>query len=161
VNVVRRESLAPELTALGADAVLVDSDELPERVREATGGAKVRLAIDAVGGDGTRRLGDALAPGGVVVNYGAMSGKDPKLSAAATIFKDITLRGFWLVCWMRRAPRDEQRATFARLAKLMAQGALKAPVEGTFGLDAIHDALARAMEGGRGGKVLLTPNGPV
>ncbi len=161
LNVVRREELAAELTALGADAVLVDSDELPARVREATGGAKVKLGIDAVGGDATRRLGDALAPGGVVVNYGIMSGKDPKLSAQATIFKDITLRGFWLVNWMRRAPRDEQRATFARLAKLMAEGTLKTPVEGTFPLERIQEALARAMEGGRDGKVLLTPNGAV
>jgi NADPH:quinone reductase-like Zn-dependent oxidoreductase len=161
LNVVRRDELAPELTALGADAVMVESDELPALVREATGGAKVRLAIDAVGGDATRRLGDCLAPGGVVVNYGIMSGKDPKLSAQATIFKDITLRGFWLVNWMRRAPREEQRATFARLAKLMAEGTLKTPVEGTYPLERIQDALARAMEGGRAGKVLLTPNGSV
>jgi NADPH:quinone reductase-like Zn-dependent oxidoreductase len=161
LNVVRREELAAELTALGADAVLVDSDELPAQVRAATGGAKVRLGIDAVGGDATRRLGDALAPGGVVVNYGIMSGKDPKLSAQATIFKDVTLKGFWLVNWMRRAPREEQSATFARLAKLMAEGTLKTPVEGTYPLERIQDALARAMEGGRGGKVLLTPNGAV
>lgn len=161
VNVVRREELAPELTALGADAVLVDSDALPERVREATGGAKVKLAFDAVGGDSTMRLGDSLSTGGVVVNYGVMSGKGPKLSSAATIFKDITLRGFWLVLWMKRTPREEQRALFARLATLMAQGTLKTPVEGTFALDDIREALARAMEGGRSGKVLLTPNGKV
>ncbi|MCP3135936.1 zinc-dependent alcohol dehydrogenase family protein [Pyxidicoccus xibeiensis] len=161
VSVVRREELAPELTALGADVVLVDSDKLPEQVRAATGGAKVRLALDAVGGDGTMRLGDSLAPGGMVVNYGVMSGKGPKLSAAATIFKDITLRGFWLVLWMKRTPRDAQRAVFGRLAKLMAEGQLKTPVEGTFPLENIQDALARAMEGGRAGKVLLTPNGKV
>jgi NADPH:quinone reductase-like Zn-dependent oxidoreductase len=161
LNVVRRAELAPELTALGADAVVVDSDTLPERVREVTDGAKVRLAFDAVGGDGTRRLGDSLAPGGVVVNYGMMSGKGPKMSAEALVFKDITLRGFWLVHWLSRAPRAEQRALFARLAGLIADGTLKAPVEGTFSLDAIRDALTRAMEGGRAGKVLLTPNGKV
>ncbi|MFP2933778.1 zinc-dependent alcohol dehydrogenase family protein [Pyxidicoccus sp. 3LG] len=161
VNVVRREELAPELTALGADVVLVDSEKLPEQVRAATGGAKVRLAFDAVGGDGTMHLGDSLATGGVVVNYGVMSGKGPKLSAAASIFKDITLRGFWLVLWMKRTPREQQRAVFARLAKLMAEGQLKTPVEGTFPLENIQDALARAMEGGRAGKVLLTPNGKV
>jgi trans-2-enoyl-CoA reductase len=161
VNVVRREELAAELTALGADAVLVDSEKLPERVREVTGGAKVRLALDAVGGDSTMRLGDSLATGGVVVNYGVMSGKGPKLSAAATIFKDITLRGFWLVLWMKRTPRENQRALFARLASLIADGTLRTPVEGTFTLDDIKDALARAMESGRGGKVLLTPHGKV
>lgn len=161
LNVVRREELAPELKALGADAVLVDGDDLPQRVREATGGAKVRLAFDAVGGDSTLRLGDSLATGGVVVNYGAMGGKAPKLSVQATIFKDISLRGFWLALWMKRAPREEQRALFTRLAGMIADGTLKAPVEGTFPLEQIQDALARAMEGGRAGKVLLTPNGKV
>lgn len=161
LNVVRREELAPELTALGADAVLLDSDELTERVREATGGAKLRLAIDAVGGESTRRLGDTLARGGVVVNYGVMSGKGPRLSAAATIFKDITLRGFWLVAWMKKTPREEQGALFTRLAKQVAEGTLHVPVEGTFPLESIQEALTRAMEGGRAGKVLLTPNGPL
>ncbi|MCP3102067.1 zinc-dependent alcohol dehydrogenase family protein [Myxococcus sp. K15C18031901] len=161
LNVVRREELAAELTALGADVVLTDTDDLKERVRAATGGAKVRLAIDAVGGDSTRRLGDALATGGTVVNYGVMSGKGPKLSAEASIFKDITLRGFWLVLWMKRTPREKQAETFGRLAKLVAQGTLRTAVEGTFSLDEAREALARAMEGGRSGKVLFTPNGPV
>jgi NADPH:quinone reductase-like Zn-dependent oxidoreductase len=161
VNVVRREELVAELKALGADVVLVDGPELPKQVREATGGAPVRLGIDAVGGSATTRLGDAIAPGGVVVNYGAMSGKGPSLSAAATIFKDVTLRGFWLVHSMNRASREEQRALMARLAKLVADGVLHAPVEGTFPLENIKEAMTRAMEGGRQGKVLLTPNGEV
>jgi NADPH:quinone reductase-like Zn-dependent oxidoreductase len=161
VNVVRREELAAELRALGADAVLVDSEALPKHVREVTGGAKVKLAFDAVGGDATLRLGDSLAPGGVVVNYGIMSGAGPKLSPAATIFKDITLRGFWLALWMKRTPREEQRALFARLAQFIADGTLRTPVDGTFALEDIQVALTRAMEGGRSGKVLLTPNGKV
>ncbi|RKH45328.1 zinc-dependent alcohol dehydrogenase family protein [Corallococcus sicarius] len=158
INVVRRQELADELKAQGADVVLLDTDELPKQVREATGGAKVRLGIDAVGGDSSRRLGDCLATGGVLVNYGAMSGKGPKLSAAASIFKDVTLRGFWLMRWMRHAPREEQNATFARLAELMSVGTLQAPVDGTFPLERIHDAVARAQEPGRNGKIILTPN---
>jgi NADPH:quinone reductase-like Zn-dependent oxidoreductase len=161
VNVVRREELVAELKALGADVVVVDGPELPKLVREATGGAPVRLGIDAVGGSATTRLGDAIAPRGVVVNYGAMSNKGPSLSAMATIFKDVTLRGFWLVNWFNRASREEQHALMERLTKLIVDGVLHAPVEGTFPLDNIKDALTRAMEGGRQGKVLLTPNGEV
>ncbi|HEX8434425.1 zinc-dependent alcohol dehydrogenase family protein [Archangium sp.] len=161
VNVVRREDLVPELRELGADVVLVDGPELPAKVREATGGANIRLGIDAVGGSATTRLGDSLAPGGIVVNYGAMSGKGPSLSPAATIFKDVTLRGFWLVSWMNKTPRQEQAALMQRMAKLVAEGVLYAPVEATFPLENIKEALTRAMEGGRQGKVLLTPAGPV
>lgn len=161
VNVVRRQELVEELRALGADAVVVDGPELPTLVREATGGAVIRLGIDAVGGSAATRVGDSLAPGGVVVNYGAMSGKGPSLSAAATIFKDVTLRGFWLVNWMNKTPRQEQAALMQRLAGLVADGTLRAPVDATFPLENIKEALARALEGGRQGKVLLTPAGPV
>ncbi|MGZ3459309.1 MAG: zinc-dependent alcohol dehydrogenase family protein [Archangium sp.] len=161
VNVVRREELVPELRALGADVVLVDGPDLPAKVREATGGTELRLAIDAVGGSATTRLGDCLSQGGMVVNYGAMSGKGPSLSSAATIFKDVTLRGFWLVHWMNKTPRQEQAALMRKLAELVKEGVLRAPVDATFPLENIREALARAMESGRQGKVLLTPAGPV
>jgi NADPH:quinone reductase-like Zn-dependent oxidoreductase len=157
INLVRREELVPELKALGADVVLVDGDNLPERVREATGGAPVKLAIDAVGGSAVLRLGEAVSNGGTVVHYGAMSGKAPTISPAALIFRNVTLRGFWLVNWLSSAPREAQAALMGKMAKLVAQGTLSAPVDATFPLENIREALARAEEGGRKGKVLLTP----
>ncbi len=157
INVVRRADVAQELTALGADVVLEDGDDLPKRVHQATGGAPVRLAVDAVAGSATLRLGETVAPNGVVVNYGAMSGKAPSLSPAALIFKNVTLKGFWLVHWLNAAPREAQVALMGRMAKLVADGTLHAPVEATFPLENIREALTRAMEEGRQGKVLLTP----
>jgi trans-2-enoyl-CoA reductase len=59
VNVVRRNGLADELKALGGDVVVMDSPDLGERVRAATDGAAIRLAIDAVGG--SRWSGLAIA----------------------------------------------------------------------------------------------------
>jgi mitochondrial enoyl-[acyl-carrier protein] reductase / trans-2-enoyl-CoA reductase len=159
VSVVRRPELEAELRELGADAVLVDGPDLPAKVREATGGAPVRLAIDAVGGSATARLGDAVTEGGTVVNYGAMSGKGPSLSATASIFRNVTLRGFWLMNWMRKSSREEQSELMGRLAELVARKVLYAPVDATFPLEDIREALSRAQEGGRQGKVLLTPMG--
>jgi mitochondrial enoyl-[acyl-carrier protein] reductase / trans-2-enoyl-CoA reductase len=157
INVVRRAELAAELKALGGDVVLEDGEGLADRVREATGGAPVKLGIDAVGGSATLRLGDAVSAGGTVVNYGSMSGKAASLSPAALIFRNVTLRGFWLVHWMSNTPRETQAALMARLAKLVADGTLHAPVDATFPLENLQEALARSMESGRQGKVLLTP----
>lgn len=157
INLVRREELAPELEALGADVVLVDGDNLPERVREATGGAPVKLGIDAVGGSAALRLGETVANGATVVHYGAMSGKAPTLSPQALIFRNVTLRGFWLVHWLSSAPREAQAALMGKLAKLTISGTLHVPVDATFPLEDIQQALARAAEEGRKGKVLLTP----
>ncbi len=92
-----------------------------------------------------------------MVHYGAMSGKAPSLTPAALIFRNVALRGFWLVHWMNSAPRDTQLALMGRMAKRVADGTLHAPVDATFPLENIQEALARAMEDGRQGKVLLTP----
>lgn len=157
INVVRRADVAAELRALGADVVLEDGERLAEQVRQATGGAPVKLAIDAVGGSAALRLGEAVADGGTVVHYGNMSGKAASLSPMALIFRNVSLRGFWLVSWMNKAPREEQVTLMLKLAKMIAKGTLTAPVDATFPLENIREALARAAEGGRQGKVLLTP----
>jgi NADPH:quinone reductase-like Zn-dependent oxidoreductase len=157
INVVRRAGLEEELKALGADVVLEDGDDLPQRVRAATGGAPVRLAIDAVSGSAAMRLGEAVSNGGTVVNYGAMSGKSASLSPGALIFRGVTLRGFWIAQWLSTASREAQAALMGKMAKLVANGTLHAPVEATFPLEKVQEAVTRAMEGGRQGKVLLTP----
>src|SRR5215208_852334 len=74
INVIRRDDVAEELRALGADAVIQDGPGLPERAREAASGAPIRLGIDAISGDATRRIADSVSDGAVVVNYGSLSG---------------------------------------------------------------------------------------
>ncbi|MCI0571369.1 MAG: zinc-dependent alcohol dehydrogenase family protein [Myxococcaceae bacterium] len=161
LNVVRREELVPELLHLGADVVLVDDEDLPMRVRQATASGAVRLGVDCVGGGAAMRLADALSEGGTLVSYGAMSGKGPMLTPQALIFRDITVRGFWLTRWFATAASPEKRELYAGLATLIADGTLHSPVDSTYPLERVKEALTRAMEGGRHGKVLLTPNGPV
>ena len=158
LNVVRRESAREDVLALGADAVLVDGDDLAKRVREVTGGAKIRLGVDAVGGLATERLAQSLGEGGVVVNYGAMSGEPCAVSPASLVFRDVTLRGFWLARWYRSAPPERRAALFGELAALIGQGKLSARVQATYGIDQIKQAVAAAAAGERTGKIVLIPN---
>src|SRR3989440_11060612 len=53
VNVVRREELIDELRADGGDAVLIDSENLRDEVRNATAGAPIKSGLNAVGGAST------------------------------------------------------------------------------------------------------------
>lgn len=157
VNVVRRDAMVPVLEALGGDVVLVDGPDLPERVAAATQGAKVRLAFDAVGGTATDRLARSVTIGGTVVNYGAMSGEACKVAPGSFVFRDVTLRGFWLAFWFRHATGEQQRALYGELAQRVAAGTLAARVDRTFPLAQIQAAVAYAAAGGRNGKVLLVP----
>ena len=76
INIVRREGLEKELTKLGADLVLAEGEDLPEKVRAELGDANIPLAIDAVAGKATLSLGGILSEEGTVVSYGLLSG-DP------------------------------------------------------------------------------------
>lgn len=157
VNVVRRESAIAGVQEIGGDAVLVDGPGLAKRVSEATGGAKIRLGIDAVGGASTEHLAMSLAEGGVLVNYGAMSGEPCQISPASFVFRDITLRGFWLSKWFTKATPAERMSVFGEVAQRIASGALKSRIHATYGLDQIKEAVGAAAAGERDGKILIVP----
>jgi trans-2-enoyl-CoA reductase len=158
VNVVRRESAVAGVSAFGGDVVLVDGPDLARRVAAATGGAKIRLGIDCVCGSATDRIAQSVSVGGTLVNYGGMSGEPCKVSPNSFVFRDVTLRGFWLVHWFRRATPERQQQLFGELTKLVAMGKLHARVQATYALTEIKAAVAAAASGERSGKILLVPN---
>ena len=159
VNIVRRESAVAAVAAMGGDVVLVDGPGLAKRVAESTENAKIRLAIDAVGGKSTDNLANCLAQGGTLVNYGMMSGESCVMSPSSFVFRDVTLRGFWLALWFRKATPPQQMAVFGELAKLIATGKLKARVQATYDVSQIKEAVAAAAAGERDGKILIVPKG--
>ena len=157
VNIVRRESAVAAVKAMGGDIVLVDGGGLAKQVAAVTNGAKIRLGIDAVGGHSTDNLANCLAEGGVLVNYGMMSGESCVVSPSAFVFRDVTLRGFWLALWFRKATPPQQMAVFGELAKLIATGKLTARVQATYDVSQIKEAVAAAAAGERDGKILIVP----
>jgi trans-2-enoyl-CoA reductase len=163
VNVVRRESLVAPLLEAGADVVLVDGEvdgqSLAERVGTATDDAPIRLGIDAVGGAATNRIGEALTEGATIVNYGSMSGEPCILHPANIVFKDITVRGFWLVIWLRTATPSQQQELYGMLTGLMAQGKLSTAIDSTYSVKDIKKAVEVAAGGQRNGKVIVVGDG--
>ena len=97
--------------------------EMAERARRATGGAPIRLGLDAVSGDACKRIGDCIAEGGIVVSYGSMSGQDPTMSRAAVNMRGVNLTGFNLGRGLAKRTREQVRAIYADLAeKLRSEG---------------------------------------
>ncbi len=157
VNIVRRESAVTGVKAMGGDVVLVDGSGLAKRVAEAIGGAAIRLGIDAVGGKSTDNLAMCLAQGGTLVNYGMMSGEPCLISPSSFVFRDITLRGFWLAFWFRNATPKQQMAVFGEVAQLIAAGKLHTQIQATYDVSEIKQAVAEAAKGEREGKILIVP----
>lgn len=153
VNVVRREDIIDELKAIGGDVVLLDGPDLGKRVAAETGNAPIQLAIDAVSDTATMNLMGCLAEKGVLVFYSAVSGKPFVGPPTSLIFRDISLRGFWLANWFKAATPDQITRMYDRLAPLVGSGAIKAPVAATFTFEQASEAMTAAGE--NRGKVLF------
>jgi NADPH:quinone reductase-like Zn-dependent oxidoreductase len=154
VNVVRREEVVAEIKAIGGDVVLVDGPDLAKRVAVETGKASIALAVDGVGDTSTTNLLGCLAEKGVHVFYSTISGKPSVVPATQLIFRDISMRGFWLANWFNSAKPDQITQMYDRLAPLVASGAISTPVAGTYRFSEIAEAVAVAAK--NRGKALLT-----
>jgi NADPH:quinone reductase-like Zn-dependent oxidoreductase len=161
VNVVRRASLADELKALGADLVVVDADDLGQKVAQATGDAAIRLGVEAIGGSATGRLADCIATDGTLVHYGSMSGEDPRVGRSNFIYRGVRLTGFMLGRFLGRRSPEKIREIYGGLAQQVMAGKLSAPVDTVYPIDKIKEALAHADRAGRNGKILVSPNGAI
>src|SRR5437764_771743 len=155
VNVVRREELVEELRVLGGDVVLIDGEALRDNVKESTGGAPIRLGLNAVGGDSALRLMNCLAPGGTLVTYGAMSLQPLKVPNGLLIFKDLRFRGIWINKWYDDASPGERMEAFNQIFDMAKRGLLHTNVEKSYSLSEICEAVERAAQPKRNGKIIF------
>jgi len=158
VNLVRRDAGVDELAALGiAHAVSTAGAGWQDRVRAITGQAPIRAAVDSIGGQASGDLLGLLGEDGLLVSFGTMAGEPMQLSSGDLIFKQARVKGFWGSKVSAAMPADMRRRLIGELLRLVADGSLTLPVEATFGLDRIADAVRASLAPGKAGKVLLQP----
>lgn len=131
IAAVGSPSKVDEIRGLGADVVLVAGDDLHERVRAATGGRGVDVALDCVGGAGWRRTIASLAPLGRMAICGATAGDSPEVSIREIYQHHRRILG---------APLGS-RAEFRDLVRCLASGRLRPVVHAEVRLERIHDGL--------------------
>ena len=155
VNVVRRAELIDELRSEGADVVVVDGESLRDEVKAQTGGAPIRLALNAAGGENAIRCAGCLAAGAVMVTYGAMSLKPLTIPNGMLIFKNLWFTGFWITKWYEASTPEQRSEMWSALFDLAKRGLLHTPIEARYSLDQAGEALEHAMRNRRGGKVIF------
>ena len=97
VDVVRRAEQADELRAAGGAHVLCSGDaDFEEQLKGVCKDLEATLAFDAVAGDLTGRLLQAMPHGSTVVVYGALSEAAVSASSGALIFQNKRVESFWL-----------------------------------------------------------------
>ena len=154
INIVRRKEVIPELEKMGGDLCLLDDADYIDIIKD----KQPELALNAVGGDSALRLMDALAPQGLHVTYGAMSRRSLKVPNKFLIFKRIQLHGFWVTEWLKEEDDELVHSTYQTLAQWMIEKNLTQPIDSSYSLDKVYDAITRANQDKRTGKVLISMN---
>merc|ERR1719251_76719 len=104
---------------------------MPREEMEALKKLNCRLALNAVGGKAVGDLTRLLGKGATIVTYGGMS-KQPVLApTSAFIFKDLSLRGFWLTRWKKENTEHAMAEMIKEIAGFMESGSLELRCEPT------------------------------
>lgn len=158
VNLVRRGAAVEELAALGiANAVSTEDAGWQDKVRAIVGDAPIRAAVDSVGGTAAGDLADLLGENGLLVVFGSMTGEAMRVPSGPMIFKQLTLKGFWVGKVIAAMPAGRRAELIGELITRVAEGDLQLAVEGIFGLDEVSRAVGASLTPGKAGKVLLRP----
>ena len=155
LNVVRREDAAEQVRQFGGDRVVLEGDNLHKDIEEALGGKKLSLVLDTVGGTAVGDLAKSLKTGGSVLVYAMQSGQFPAISPRDLIYRGLSLHGFWLINWIRNAPRTEIQEVYQKLGDLVADGSLSATVDHVYPLDQFKEAFDQSLKPNRSGKILF------
>ncbi len=155
LNVVRREEAAEQVRRFGGDRVVLQGDNLHKDIEEALGGKQLSLILDTVGGTSVGELAKSLKPGGSIVGYAIQSGQFPVFSPLDFLFRGLSFHGFWLMNWIRSAPRTEIQEIYQKLGDLVVDGSLSATVDNVYPLEQFKEAFEQSLKSNRSGKILF------
>ncbi|PON53207.1 Alcohol dehydrogenase superfamily, zinc-type [Trema orientale] len=149
VNIIRDRPGSGEakekLKKLGADEVFTESQLEVKNVKGFLANIpEPALGFNCVGGNAASLVLKFLRQGGTMVTYGGMSKKPITISTSSFIFKDLSLRGFWLQKWLREDKAKECRRMIDYLLDLAREGKLRYEME-LVPFDSFRTALDKAL----------------
>ena len=150
IAVTRTSAKRSELLALGAQHVIASQEEdYVARVNEITAGAGVRLTFDPIGGPFIQKLAAASAQGGIIFEYGWLSGEVTPFPLAEAAIRGLSVRGYF----MGEVPHEEPvKYIFKRLA----DGRFQPKIAKTFPLAQTVEAYRYLESNQQVGKVVIT-----
>ncbi|XP_049800811.1 enoyl-[acyl-carrier-protein] reductase, mitochondrial [Schistocerca nitens] len=150
VNIVRNRSDIDELkkflTELGATYVLTEEELRTTDLFKKGVIVRPTLALNCVGGKNALEVMRHLDSGGVMVTYGGMSREPVTVPTSALIFKNITVRGYWMTRWSNENANSPERSRmFEELTNLIIERKLNPPKHTLIGFERYKEALSNAM----------------
>ena len=155
IATTRRETKRAALLELGAATVVVtEEDDVSAAIMAATDGKGARVVFDPVGGRMVLKLAEAMAPSGILFQYGGLSGEEAPFPIIAALGNRLSMRAYTLLEIINDPARRARAVQY--VSHGLAAGVLSPKIARTFGLDAIVDA-HRYLEGSEQiGKIVVT-----
>lgn len=149
VGVVRdrpnKDALCEYLKCLGATEVLIEGETRTTDIFKKKY-KKPILGLNCIGGKSATEVARTLENSGILVTYGGMSREPLTISTASLIFKDITLKGYWMTRWTKENFHSKERTTmFEELFQWMREDKLVAPIHEFVTLDNYEEGLKNAL----------------
>ncbi|KAJ0084783.1 hypothetical protein Patl1_30803 [Pistacia atlantica] len=134
INIIRdrpgSDEAKEKLKNIGADEVFTESQLEVKNVKGLLANLpEPALGFNCVGGNSASLVLKFLRQGGTMVTYGGMSKKPVTISTSSFIFKDLSLKGFWLQKWLSSDKATECRNMIDYLLCLVREGKLKYEME--------------------------------
>ncbi|MBT2231750.1 zinc-dependent alcohol dehydrogenase family protein [Nonomuraea sp. NEAU-A123] len=137
-----------------ADVIVSDEEDVPARLLALTGGKGVEYVFDAVAGPGVTDLARAVAPGGTLFLYGALSGQPTPYPGFDLGMPALNVRTY-TVLETTKDPRRLRRAE-AFVASGLRAGAFRPVVDRLFPLEEIVRAHQHMESNTQFGKIVVT-----
>jgi NADPH:quinone reductase len=148
------------LEEYGCDLPLDSSDpKWPEEVRKATGGRGVDLIVDMVSASVANQNLEAAKILGRIVNVGRLGGMTGEFNFDLHAYKRIDYIGVTNRTRTAEETQEVAKAMRADLWPALEAGTLSLPIDKTFPLDKVTDALAMMHANKHFGKIVLTMPG--
>ncbi len=156
INIVRRIELKENLKSIGGNHVY--NIETIQEKKNFILDCNPKIFVDAVAGQEVNIITNLLSKNSTIINYGLLSGKKIQIDPHNLIFKNISLKGFWLSLWLIKMTMHEKENLYSHLSNLIINKIIFTDVERIFFIKDIKSAAYLAANYNRKGKILVTPS---
>jgi NADPH:quinone reductase-like Zn-dependent oxidoreductase len=155
IAVTRTSRKKAALLAAGAHHVVASGEEnLGERLRQITGTHGARVVLDPIGGPIFEPLTAAMAPGGILIEYGGLSPEPTPFPLFTVLGKRLTLRGYLVHEIIADKARREAAKAF--ILDGLATGTLRPVIAKVFPFEDIVAAHRYLESNEQFGKIVVT-----
>ena len=152
---VRQDSQKELLYQMGADLVINTDTEKVGGVLRENAPQGVKAIFDAVGGELAGKILSSLEIGGTMYVFGSLSLDNIPLNSGLLIFKNLTIKGFWLTSWMENTSPQMQKTAIKTVFEHLSKESIQVDVASSYPLEKFQEAIQAYETPGRNGKILL------